>query len=128
MLLAMHDYLAALMVRAGIECTADQRDIQVPGAFVTVTNIDQWSIDGTTCRAECDLILMVRDLGGREDLRAKDEILMPALDALTDAGLIVHRLSTTEQATPPDHSPVPAIKISLYMTWEIEEMEEENGT
>lgn len=117
-LLDIHDWFCSTLNGLGIECTADQRDIQVPGAFITVTKLSEWSIDLTTVVAHGELILMIRDIGGREDLNQKDMLLKAVLEPLRTLGVVVTTIRPTEQALPPDSSPLPAIKLEWSLAWE----------
>lgn len=119
-LLDVHDWICERLQSWGVECTADNRDIQVPGAFVTVTRLSDWSLDLASATAHGELILMTRDHGGREDIRQKDEILARVLENLSFVGVAVHTIATAEVATPPDSSPLPAIKIEWSITWTTE--------
>lgn len=119
-LLDVHDWFCERLRIWGVECTADQRDIQAPGSFVTVTRLSDWSLDLTTAVAHGELILMTRDLGGREDIAAKDELLARVLENLAFAGVVVTTIKTAEQASPPDSAPLPAITLEWSLAWTID--------
>lgn len=117
MLLDIHDWICTELAARDIEATADQRDIHAPGCFVTVTRLSDWTLDYTGFTVHGHIIAMTRDNGGREDLRAKDELLRPLLRFLATSGATIKELSTTEIATPPDSSPLPAVKIEFTLDW-----------
>lgn len=118
MLLPLHDYVVNTLTAARIPATVDPRNIEVPGCFVTVTTLDDWTIDLSTCRARGEIIILSRDIGGREDLHTKGSLLAVVLDALAAEGITVNEISTAEQATPPGSSPLPAVRVGFALTWD----------
>ena len=99
---------------AGMYATADARNIQAPGCFVTVTRLsrptlgDAWQVTG-------DILAIARDLGGMADVDNISALVDDVLDALDDTagGVVVESIDTNQQATPPTGGTLPAARLTF---------------
>ena len=107
------DELVELLEAEGMYATADARNIQAPGCFVTVTRLerptlgDAWKITG-------DILAIARDLGGMTDVDNISALVDDVLDTLDDtAGVVVESIDTNQQATPPTGGTLPAARLTF---------------
>ena len=102
----------AALEAAGLHATADARNIQAPGCFVTVTRLtkptlgDAWNITG-------DVLAIARDLGGMADIDNISELVDDVIDALAPIGVEFESIDTNQQATPPSGGTLPAARLTF---------------
>lgn len=91
---------------AGVAATTDPRDLQVPGAWVTVHDV----IDPTLCgvyTVRARVCLIASDNGMSHELDALGRLLDLAYDAVTFDEAV-----TPMTVTPPGMAPLPALVIT----------------
>ncbi|HCD1553132.1 hypothetical protein ACOI93_06800 [Corynebacterium striatum] len=116
MIRAALDHVTGLLDAAGIAATTDARNITAPGCFVTVTNIDDLTLDGSG-RVTGEILAIVRDLGGDADIDNLSMLLDDVLDAVANSVVAIRDIDTAQQATPPSGGKLPAIRFTytLYL-------------
>lgn len=131
MILSAANEIVTALHEAGIPATIDARNVTAPGCFVTVTDIEAASITWKDFTVHCEVIAVVRDLGGLADLYSLNELVTDVTAALVQAGIQIDTISTNEQATPPSGGKLPAarfvVSTNVDITQSDSEKEQDNG-
>lgn len=120
MLRAIIETITAEIEDAGIPATADSRNLNPPGCFVTVTQLapaalaDCWQVTG-------QVLAVARDLGGMADIDALSDLLDVVVDTLVwKLGATIENIDTNQQVTPPTGGTLPAANLTFTMIIEKE--------
>lgn len=105
------EFIMKIISDKGIFITSDNRNINAPGCFVTVTKLNDITL-GLGARAHGEITIMVPDLGGDADIDNLTVIVDDVLDALADAPVTVDEIALNQQATPPSGGRLPAATLS----------------
>lgn len=103
--------IIAALEAAGIRATADNRAIDAPGCFVTVTRMGSATLGGAW-EVTGEILAMVRDNGGMADIDAISTLVDDVIDAITPLGLRFESIDTNQQATPPGGGTLPAARMT----------------
>lgn len=106
------DAILDILTTAGIRSTADSRNINAPGCFVTVTRLARPTL-GDAWRVTGELLAIGRDLGGKADIEQISDLVDDVLDALEPEGVAIETIETNQQATPPTGGTLPAARLTF---------------
>ena len=108
------DKLVELLETKGMYATADARNIQAPGCFVTVTRLERPTL-GDAWKVTGDILAIARDLGGMADVDNISKLVDDVIGALDEtAGAVeVASIDTNQQATPPTGGTLPAARLTF---------------
>lgn len=110
MILEIVEAIIAELEEAGITATADTRNVHAPCCFVNVTKLARPTL-GDHWEVTVELLAIVRDLGGMNDIQALSTLVDDTIAALEEAGAAIDTIDTNQQATPPGGGTLPAARI-----------------
>lgn len=115
------DAITTAMDTIGLSCTPDWRDVDLPGAFVTVTNLHTFTLDGSGCAARVEMTLVAPDHGGESDLVAMSELIERAVSGVRYIGGAIESIELNQQVTPPHGGKAPAATMTFTLFYDMEQ-------
>ncbi|ARB87925.1 hypothetical protein [Corynebacterium diphtheriae] len=117
------DAAIAAMDAVGLSCTDDWRVIDLPGSFITVTNLNQFTLNGDGFAARMEMTLVAPDHGGDSDLIAMGELIEQAISGVRSLGGAIESIELNQQVTPPHGGKAPASTMTFTLFYDMENEE-----
>lgn len=113
------DALTGAFEEFGIFATDDWRDIDIPGAFVTVTNLSEFTL-GSEFIARAEITFVVPDHGGAADVVEIGDIVEQGIGAMRSIGAAIEHVELNQQVVPPYGGKCPAATMIIKLGYDME--------
>lgn len=117
------EQLVSALQDNGLAATADARNVDPPGCFVTINRLERPTL-GDDYALTGSVVCLVRDLGGMADIDAISDMVDQVMSTLQPLGAEFLAIELNQQATLPTGGTMPAAHIMFRI---YAEMEQNNG-